>query len=103
MRRALFATAAMNVVGAAAFLPGARSLRSLAGFPEDGHPFYLMTIAALVLVFGLGYLWAAVTNRADRLFIGVAAVGKLTFFALLVWFSATGALPLRAALAGTGD
>jgi hypothetical protein len=33
----------------------------------------------------------------------VAATGKLSFFALLVWFSATGALPLRAALAGAGD
>jgi hypothetical protein len=103
MRRALFATAAMNVLGAAAFVPAARSVRALAGFPADAPPLYLMTIAALVLVFGLGYLRAAVANRAERLFIGVAAAGKLSFFGLLVWFSAAGALPLRAVLTGAGD
>ena len=103
MRRALFATAAMNVAGAALFAPPARTLRALAGFPEGEQPLYLATAGMFVLLFGLGYLWAAVAGRADRLFIGVAAVGKLSFFTLLVSFWAAGALSVRAPLVGTGD
>ena len=103
MRRALFATAGMNVLAAAGFLPAATSARALAGLPEGGHPLYLMTVAMFVLVFGLGYLRAAMTGRADRLFLGVAAVGKLSFFALLVVFWAMGSLPFRAPLLGSAD
>ena len=103
MRRALFATAGMNIVGAALFAPPARALRALAGFPQGEHPLYLATVSMFVLLFGLGYLWAAAAGRADRLFITLAAVGKLSFFALLVWFWAFGALPVRAPLVGTGD
>jgi hypothetical protein len=103
MRRALFATAAMNIVGTALFVPPARALRALAGFPEGEQPLYLATAGMFVLLFGFGYLWAAVAGRADRLFIGVAAVGKLSFFTLLVSFWAAGALSVRAPLVGTGD
>ena len=105
MRRALFATAGMNIVGAALFAPPARAraLRAVAGFPPGEHPLYLATVTMFVLLFGLGYLWAAAAGRADRLFITVAAFGKLSFFALLVWFWAVGALPVRAPLVGTGD
>jgi hypothetical protein len=103
MRRTLLTTAVMNVFAAAAFLPSARALRALAEMPEDAHPFYLATISMLVLLFGLGYLWAGVTGRADRLFIAVSAAGKLSFFALLVGFWSVGQLSVRAPLLGTGD
>jgi hypothetical membrane protein len=103
MRRALFATAAMNTLGAALFAPSARALRAVAGFPEAEHPLYLATVSMFVLLFGVGYLWAAVAGRAERLFIAVAAAGKLSFFALLVSFWAAGSLPVRAPLVGTGD
>ena len=103
MRRALFATAGMNIGGAALFAPPARALRAVAGFPPGEHPLYLATVTMFVLLFGLGYLWTAAAGRADRLFITVAAVGKLSFFALLVWFWAVGALSARAPLVGTGD
>jgi hypothetical protein len=103
MRGALFATTAMNLVGAAAFVPSARALRVLAGLPEGGHPLYLATVCMFVLLFGVAYLWTAVVGRTDRLFITVAAAGKLSFFTLLVWFWVFGALPLRAPLLGTGD
>jgi hypothetical protein len=103
MRRALFATAGMNVLAAAGFLPVATSVRALAGLPEGDHPLYLMTVAMFVLLFGLGYLAAAMTGYADRLFIGVAAAGKLSFFALLVTFWAIGSLPFRAPLLGSAD
>src|SRR5215831_4326440 len=100
MRRALFATAAMAALG---FLPPARFVRALAGLPEDAPPVYLMTVALFVLLFGLGYLWTAVVGRADRLFITLAAIGKLSFVALLVHGWMVGALPFRAPLAGSPD
>lgn len=103
MRGALFATAAMNVVGGIAFLPPAHALRAIGGMPDGGHPLYPTALGALVLVFAVAYLWLAMTGRADRLFIAVATAGKLSFFASLAWFWAVGALPLRAPLAGIGD
>ncbi len=103
MRGALFTTAGMNIVAAVAFLPPARVLRAVIGMPQDAHPLYLTTVSMFVLLFGLAYLWAAVEGRADRLFVTMAAVGKLSFFILLVWFWATGALSPRAPLAGTAD
>ena len=103
MRRALFATAGMNILAAAAFVPVARPLRAVLGFPEAGHPLYLLTVGMFILTFGLGYLWAAATGRAERLFITLAAIGKLSFFTTLVGYWVAGALPFRAALAGAGD
>jgi hypothetical protein len=103
MRRALFATAGMNIFAAAVFLPAAASVRALAGLPEGGHPLYLVTVAMFIFIFGLGYLWAAATGRADRLFIAIAAGGKLTFFTLLVCFWAADSLPLRAPILGSAD
>jgi hypothetical protein len=60
-------------------------------------------VGVFVLTFGLAYLWAAVAGQAERLFIAVAATGKLSFFGLLVWFWAVGDLPVRAPVLGTGD
>lgn len=103
MRVALFATAAMNLVAAAAFVPAAQPLRAAAGLPDGGHPLYPMTVSLFVLLFGLAYLWAAVTGRVDRLFIAVAAAGKLAFFTLVMWFWAADALPMRAPLLAAAD
>lgn len=103
MRRTLFVTAVANGVAAAAFVPSARALRALAGFPEGEHPLYLTTAGMFVLLFGLAYLAAAVRGRADRVFIAIAAAGKLTFVALLVWFWGIGMLPARAPLLGSAD
>lgn len=103
MRTALFATAAMNLLAGLAFLPPASGLRALAGMPPGEHPLYLSTVALFVLLFGFGYLWVAVANRPERLFIALAAIGKLGFFALLVAFWAAGSLPVTAPLSGVGD
>lgn len=103
MRRALLATAAMNLVAAGAFLPSAGAVRALAGLPDDTHPFYLATIAMFVLLFGLGYLWSGATGRADRLFIVISAIGKVSFFMLLVVFWSAGQLSPRAPLLGSAD
>jgi len=103
MRRALFATAGMNIVGAALFAPPARALRVVAGFPQGEHPLYLATVSMFVLLFGLAYLALAVSGRPDRFFIAVAAAGKLAFFALLTVLWLGGSLPVQAVGAGSGD
>ena len=103
MRRALYATAVMNILAAGGFVPAASPIRALLGFPETAHPLYLLTIGMFILTFGLGYLWAAVAGRAERLFITLAAGGKLTFFTLLAGCWAAGTVPLRLPLVGAGD
>ena len=103
MRRALYTTAIMNVLAALGFLPGAGAVRALAGLPQDGQPLYLLTVALFVGLFGLGYLAAAVTGRPDRVFLGVAAAGKIGFFTLLLGFWLAGSLPLQAPVLGSAD
>jgi hypothetical protein len=93
----------MNIAAAAAFLPSAGPVRALAELPENVHPLYLATISMFILIFGIGYLWIAATGRADRLFIGLAGVGKITFFVILVGYWLAGELSVLAPLLGTAD
>lgn len=103
MRRALYATAVLNVLAAAALLPAGRPVRMVAGLPEDGHPLYVATVAMFIFLFGLAYLWTAIAGRSDRVFIALAAAGKFSFFALLVCFWVSSTLPLRAPVLGSAD
>jgi hypothetical protein len=103
MRTALYATAGMNVVAAGMFLPRAKPIRDLIGLPPFGHPLYATTVAMFILLFGLAYLWTAIAGRSDRVFIALAAAGKLSFFSILVCFSAMGLLPWRAPVLGSAD
>jgi hypothetical protein len=102
MRRTLFATAVANLSVAAMFLPAAQSVRALAGFPEAA-PFYQHLVALFIGLFGLGYLWMAVTNRGNRFFVAISAVGKLSFFVLTVHLWTVGDLPVRVPILGAGD
>jgi hypothetical protein len=103
MRATMLATAVMNILGAIAFIPSAGALREIGGLPPAGHPLYLTTVGAFIFIFGLAYLWAAVTGMADRLFMAVAAAGKLAYFALVVGYWVGGLLPVTAVASGTGD
>jgi len=103
MRRALWATGVMNVLAAGAFLPGADALRAPLGFPPAGHSFYVATAGLFVLLFGAGYLWSAASGRAERIFLGLAGVGKVAFFGLTLAFWAAGDLPGRAPMLASAD
>jgi hypothetical protein len=103
MRTALYATAVMNLAAAISFLPGAAALRAQVGLPAEAPPVYLLTVALFVGLFGVGYFWAAYTARGERIFITMAALGKLGFFSLLVWYWMEGSLPLRAPVLGSAD
>lgn len=103
MRRALLATAVMNLLGALTFTPWGEPIRDLAAMPSGTHPVYLLVIGTFVLLFGVGYLRCGLTGRADPLFIAIAAAGKLAFFGLLTAFWLAGELSIRAPMAAVGD
>jgi hypothetical protein len=101
-RITLFATAAMNILGAAGFVPANRPIREAFGLP-DAPPFYLWVFAVWIFGFGICYLWMALKQSRERLFIVIGAIGKLSFFSLMLIFAIAGEFPLRAPLAVVGD
>jgi len=103
MRVVMYVTALLNLLGGLTFVPYMRPMRAMSGFPEVAHPLFLSTIGALLIIFGLAYLWSAVTGRADRQFVAVAAAGKLAFFVLLVRYWAAGLVPALGIASGSGD
>ena len=103
MRRAFLATAAMNMVGALTFAPPVTTIRETFSLPNQAHPFYLWIISIWIFAFGLCYLWLGITGRQERLFVVIAAVGKLSFVALLFGYALAGEIPLLTAFSGLGD
>jgi hypothetical protein len=103
MRRAMLATAVMNILATGLFLPQAGELRALAGMPPGESGPYLMTLALFVLLFGLGYLYCGLTGRAERLFIALSAAGKLGFVTILTCSWAMGIATIQAPLSAAGD
>ncbi len=101
-RIALFATAAMNILGAFAFVPANHFGREQFGFPE-AHPLYLWILAAWIFAFGLCYLWMAIKQSREWLFIVIGAIGKLSFFGILAGLALFDKLPFRAVAGGVGD
>jgi hypothetical protein len=63
----------------------------------------LYTVGLFILLFGVGYLWSAVTGQGERLFIAIAAAGKLGFVTLVTTLWLDGELPARAPLAASPD
>ena len=103
MRRAFLATAAMNLLGALTFLPSLTIIRETFGLPNQAHPLYLWIISIWIFAFGLCYLWLGITGRRERLFVVIAATGKLSFVALLFGYALAGEIPLLTAFSGLGD
>lgn len=101
-RIVLFATAVMNIFGALTFVPANRSGREMLGVPEP-HPIYLWILAVWIFAFGICYLWMAIKQSREWLFIAIGAIGKLSFFGLLATYALLGEIPFYAALGGVGD
>ena len=102
MRNALLATAVMNLAAGLAFLPPAQPVRSLVGMP-DGEPVYLATVALFVVLFGAGYAYVGLTRRDERLFLAIAAIGKLSFASIVTFYWLAGRLPFQAVVTASGD
>lgn len=103
MSATLLAAGAMNMFGAALFMPAFRSLRQMAGLPAESHPLYLWIIAGWIFLFGLCYLWLGISGRNERLFLVIGAAGKLTFVILLIIYSMMGQVPLVTAISSLPD
>lgn len=102
LRRALGATAVMNLSGSAAFLPFAEPLRAAFGLPP-AHAMWTLTVGIFIFSMGLGYARLAWTGREERVFVGVAAIGKALFASVLLSMTFAGELPWSAAAAGVPD
>ncbi|MFL6468467.1 MAG: hypothetical protein ACJ72Z_10970 [Pyrinomonadaceae bacterium] len=102
MRYALFVTGPVNFLGALIFMPPFASLRSQFTLPEP-HPFYLWIISIWIFAFGCCYLYMAITERRDRIFIAIGAIGKLSFSGLLIGYAAAGTVPATTAFSGLLD
>ena len=101
-RRALLATAAMNVGGFFLLAPPFPYARRMVGVPE-APPLYGWLLALWVLFFGLGYWRLAASPTPERMFLSISAAGKASFALLLVVYWLAGDLPLAAPLAGSPD
>lgn len=101
-RRALLATAVMNVAGAAALAPPFPALRRLVGVPE-APPIYGWLLALWILFFGIGYWRLAQADTEERLFLQITAAGKASFVFVLAAAWLAGMLPGTAPLAASPD
>ena len=101
-RRALLATAVMNIGGFFALAPPFPVLRRLVGVPE-APPLYGWLLALWILFFGLGYLRLAFARTEERLFLQIAAAGKASFILLLIGFWLRGDVPILAPISASPD
>jgi hypothetical protein len=93
----------MNLTAGIVFFAHPQAVLDAVGFPAPTHPLYVMTVGIFVLLFALGYFCLAALNRADRFFIALSALGKLSFVALVISLWALGSLPARAPVMAGGD
>ena len=101
-RRALLATAAMNVGGFFLLAPPFPYARRMVGVPE-APPLYGWLLALWVLFFGICYWRLAASRTPERLFLVISAAGKASFALLLLVYWLAGDLPFTAPLAGSRD
>lgn len=102
IRRALWATAVFNVGGALLFAFPA-SVGQLAGLPGPVPHVYSAFLAFMVALFAATYAWLARQPRIDRPLVAFAALGKAGFFAVVFVCWLLDEVPVRAAVAASGD
>jgi hypothetical protein len=103
LRAALFGTAAMNILVGLIFASGSEALLAASGFPAASHPFYSLTVGLFIILFGVGYLCAALAERPERLFIAWTGAGKIAFVILVTMLFIADRVPLRAPLLASAD
>jgi hypothetical protein len=98
---ALWLTVPVNFSGAVVF--SSPALRQLIGLPPLSHGFYGLLIGSWIGLFGLCYLYVALSKRYDKVFLAIGALGKLSFFLLAVAYFAASNLGFLALLASCID
>ena len=101
-RKALAATAVMNVAGSIAFTPAGAGLRASLGIPP-AHPIWGLMVGSFILFMGLGYAALAISGKPERIFLAVAAGGKAAFAAIMISMGIAGEIPAAAAASGLPD
>jgi hypothetical protein len=91
------------MAGAVTFIPSFSIFRNLGGLPEAGNSFYSWIIAMWIFFFGIFYLRLAFSNKDERFFVFVGALGKSSFAILLAVSALSGDLPIKAAFSGIVD
>lgn len=103
MKWVLLATGVMNMFGALLFVPPVPFFRQFYGLPDAAHPLYLWIISSWIFFFGLCYLWLGITGRRERLFLVIAAAGKISFSILMIIYWLKGEIPIQAAAGSLAD
>ncbi len=102
MRWMLMVSGPMNLVGAVLFSPPMSVLRQAFGLPES-DAFYLWTLSAWVLAFGVAYFAMGWSGRADRGVLALGAWGKGVFAVLTISLVAQGRASALAAAGAIPD
>lgn len=102
MRRTLQVTTYLNFAAALAFaFPG--SLGQIMALPVPVPRLYSIFIALLVALFGATYGWLARQPQIDRPLVAFSALGKSTFFLVVLLCWILGDVPGRSVIAAAGD
>jgi hypothetical protein len=97
----LWITVPINLTGAVIFsLP---LLRQITRLPTSTQPFYGLLLGSWISLFGLGYLYLALSKRYDKTFLAIGAFGKLSFFVLALGYFLQAELGILALLAASID
>lgn len=102
LRRALWASVALNALGVAVFAPLALG-RTSPLLPVPMSPFLAGQLAWVIALFGGVYLWMARQPDITRPLLTVGGLGKLGFFALAVVYAIAGEVPSRVAVSALPD
>jgi hypothetical protein len=103
MRAALWASVPYNLGAAALFAFPSSAPGQLVGLPTPAPPLYGALVAVFMLLFGGAYAWLACQPVIHRPLVALAAVGKLSVFAVFTALWLFGAAPGLGALAAIGD
>lgn len=103
VRIALGVSVFFNLFGAALFAFPASPLGEFVGLPDAVPVIYRGVVAFFVVLFGGAYGWLALQPVIDRPMVGLAAIGKGGFFALVIIFFFLGEATGLALGAAAGD
>lgn len=83
VRKTLAFSVLYNLGGAVIFFfPG--SIGKLVGLPQPAHFAYSGFCAAVILIFAGVYFWLARSPQIDKPLVAVAAIGKTSFFLVML-------------------